>query len=108
MMKFSHIGLITDTPQPGETWVEKTRVWTTDHTLHPFHVEWIRFAPDSPVTGPVRDKPHIAYQVDSIEDSSRGLRVLLEPWSVTGTLRVGCYEHADGTVVEFAEGSRHP
>jgi hypothetical protein len=32
MMKFSHIGLTTDTPREGETWVEKTRVWVTPTT----------------------------------------------------------------------------
>ena len=35
--------------------------------------------------------------------ASRGLKVLLEPWLVTPTLRVGFYEYADGTVVELAE-----
>jgi hypothetical protein len=103
MMKFSHIGLTTDTPQKGETWVEKTRVWVTDHKRHPFAVEWLRYAPDSPVTGPVRDKAHVAFDVDDLDTASRGLKVLLEPWLVTPTLRVGFYEYADGTVVEFAE-----
>jgi hypothetical protein len=103
MMKFSHIGLTTDTPREGETWVEKTRVWVTDHKRHPFAVEWLRYAPDSPVAGPVRGKPHVAFDVDDINTASRGLKVLLEPWFVTSSLRVGFYEYADGTVVEFAE-----
>ena len=105
-MKFSHIGLTTDAPQAGETWVEKTRVWVTDHKHHPFHVEWLRYAPDSPLTGPVRDKPHVAFEVDDIAAASKGLKVLLEPWFVSPTLRVGFFEHADGTVVEFAEERR--
>ncbi len=62
-MKFSHIGLTTNTPQPRETWVEKTRVWVTDHKQHPFAVGWLRYGPDSSVTGPVRDKPHVAFDV---------------------------------------------
>jgi hypothetical protein len=103
MMKFSHIGLTTDTPQPGEMWVEKTRVWVTDHKRHPYAVEWLRYAPDSPVTGPVRDKPHVAFDVDDLEAASRGLKLLLEPWFISDTLRVGFYEYADGTVVELAE-----
>jgi hypothetical protein len=103
MMKFSHIGMVTITPQPGETWVEKTRVWVTDHKRHPYAVEWLRYAPDSPVKGPVRDKPHVAFEVDDLEVASRGLKVLLEPWYINDTVRVGFYEHADGAVVEFAE-----
>ena len=103
MMRFSHVGLNTDTPREGETWVEKTRVWVTDHKRHPYAVEWLRYAPDSPVRGPVRDLPHVAFEVDNLEEASRGLKVLLEPWFVSQTLRVGFYEYQDGTVVELAE-----
>ena len=103
MMKFSHIGMTTDAKKDGETWVEATRVWVTDSTRHPFAVEWLRYAPDSPVTGPVRDKPHIAFDVDDIDTASRGMKVLLEPFTVSDTLRVGFFEYADGTVVELAE-----
>ena len=45
-------------------------------------MEWLRFEPDSPVTGPVRDQPHVAYRVKSIAEASRGLKVLLEPFDV--------------------------
>ena len=52
-MEFSHIGLITDQPQPGEVCVEATRVWITDFVKHPFHIEWLRFEPDNPNDGQV-------------------------------------------------------
>lgn len=45
----------------------------------------------------------MAFDVDDLDTASRGLKVLLEPWLVTPTLRVGFYEYADGTVVELAE-----
>ena len=70
-MEFSHIGLITDEQKEGEIFVEATRVWITDFVKHPFHVEWLRFEPDTPLTGPVRNQPHVAYHVDSIEEASR-------------------------------------
>ena len=53
-MEFSHVGMITTEPKPGEVFVEATRVWITNFVDHPHHVEWLRFEPDSPVTGPVR------------------------------------------------------
>ena len=79
-MEFSHIGVITDEPKDGEVFVEATRVWVTEFLTHPYRVEWLRFEPDSPVTGPVRTRPHVAYRVDSIEEAARGLKVLLEPF----------------------------
>ena len=53
--EFSHIGLITTERRREMIFVAATRVWITDFTRHPYHVEWLRFEPDSPVTGPVRE-----------------------------------------------------
>jgi hypothetical protein len=104
-MEFSHVGMITDQPQDGEVFIEATRVWITDFEKHPFHVEWLRFEQDSPVTGPVRNQPHVAYRVDSIEEASKGMAVLLEPFQPMENLRVGFYESHDGAVIELMEYS---
>jgi hypothetical protein len=102
-MTFDHIGLITDTKKDDEDWVESSRVWVTSPVKHPFNVEWLRYEPDSPIEGPVRDLPHVAFRVDSIETASAGMKVLLEPFEVGGFVRVGFYQADDGAVVEFME-----
>lgn len=102
-MKFDHVGFITDEKKGNENWVEVTRVWVTDYAEHPYGVEWLRYESDSPVIGPVREKPHVAYSVDSIEQASRGLKVLLEPFEAVDGARVGFYESKDGAVIEFIE-----
>jgi hypothetical protein len=102
-MEFEHIGLVTKDKKAGEDWVEATRVWVTNPKEHPFHVEWLRYEPDSPVTGPVREEAHVAYRVESIAEASKGLKVLLEPFEVGGFARVGFYQTADGAVVELME-----
>ena len=102
-MTFDHIGLITDEKKEKESWVEATRVWVTNPKEHPFNVEWLRFEPDSPVKGPVREKPHIAYRVDDIESVSKGLKVLLEPFEVGDFVRVGFYEAQNGAVIELMQ-----
>lgn len=99
---FDHIGLITEEKKDQEIWVEKTRVWVTDYKKHPYRIEWLRFAPDSPVKGPVREKSHIAYRVEDLKDASKGMQVLLEPFDV-GFATVGFYEIEDGAVVELME-----
>jgi len=101
-MVFSHIGVITTEKKPGERFVPATRVWVTDFENHPFHVEWLRFEPDSPVTGPVRNMPHVAYKVDSIKEASKGMKELLAPFEA-GIAIVGFYQSKDGAVVEFME-----
>ena len=82
-MEFDHVGIITTEKKPGEVFVEATRVWITNLEAHPYRVEWLRFEPDSPVTGPLREMPHIGYRVQSVEaihEASKGLKVLLEPF----------------------------
>jgi len=101
-MVFSHVGIITTEKKPGERYVPATKVWVTDFQNHPYHVEWLRFEPDTPVKGPVRDMPHVAYRVESIKAASKGLKVLLEPFDA-GIARVGFYQTDDGAVVEFME-----
>ncbi len=101
-MQFDHVGIVTTEKKSDEVFVEATRVWITDFQKHPFRVEWLRYEPDSPVTGPVRQGPHVAFRVDSIAECAKGLKVLLEPFDV-GFAVVGFYQTPDGAVVEFME-----
>ena len=107
-MEFSHIGLITENSHQGEVFVEATRVWVTDFTKRPYQVEWLRFEPDSPVTGPVREQSHVAYHVDSLEEASRGLDCVLGPFTPLPGLEVGFYLTDDGAVVELMEYEGNP
>src|SRR5207249_9918649 len=80
--RFDHVGLVTEERKPEESWVEATRVWVTSPRAHPYNVEWLRFEPDSPVTGPLRTQPHIAYRVDDVDEALEGHDVLAEPFDV--------------------------
>ena len=100
--QFDHVGFITTEKKPNETFVPATKVWVTGIASHPYRVEWLRFEPDSPVKGPVRDQPHVAFRVDRIAEAAKGLKVLLEPFDA-GIARVGFYQTDDGAVVEFME-----
>ncbi|HUT90055.1 MAG TPA: hypothetical protein VMY37_11190 [Thermoguttaceae bacterium] len=101
-MQFDHIGIVTTEEKPGQIFIEPTRVWITDFQKHPYRVEWLRYEPDTPVAGPVREMPHVAFRVESIAEASKGMKVLLEPFDA-GIAVVGFYETDDGAVVEFME-----
>ncbi len=99
-MIFHHIGLPTDDRQPNETYVADTKVWVTDPADHPYRVEFLRFEDDSPVTGPLRDMPHIAYRVDEIEPLLEGEEIIYEPFEPMPGLVVA-FIKKHGAVVEF-------
>ena len=104
MRQFDHVGLPTDSKQPEEMYVADTKVWVTDPMQHPYRVEYLRYEPDTPVRGPVRDLPHIAFRVDNLEREMEGAEILLGPFQPTPTLRV-VFVLRDGAVFEFMESS---
>ena len=104
MRAFDHIGIPTNQEQPGEMYVAATKVWVTDPELHPQRIEYLRFEPDSPVTGPVRDLPHTAFRVEALEEAIGSDPVLLGPFQATDTVRV-VFVLKDGAVFEFMESS---
>lgn len=107
MKHFHHLGLPTDDPQPGETYVPATKVWVTDPLKHKYRVEFLRFEPDSPVQGVVRQLPHFAFRVDRLEQAIAGEKVVLGPFEALPGLTVVFVER-DGAVFEFMEFAAQP
>ena len=104
--RFDHIGLITEDEKQDASFVESTRVWVTNPRADPFNVEWLRFEPDSPVSGLLREQPHLAYRVDDLPGAIEGHKVLAEPFDPTGRgddfLRAAFIE-VDGAVIELMQ-----
>ena len=102
-MQFDHVGIPTTEKKPGMTFVPATRVWITDAHQHTFRVEWLFYEPDSPVTGPLHDLPHVGYRVENVEqiaEVSQGMKVLLEPFDA-GFAVAGFYQTPDGANIEL-------
>ena len=102
MRRFHHIGLPTADMQEGETYVEDTKVHVTDPEAHPYRVEFLRYEPDSPVTGPLRDLPHIAFETDDLQREIAGEQVILEPFDPLEGLTVA-FILKDEAVFEFMQ-----
>ena len=107
MKQFHHLGLPTDEPQVGETYVPATKVWVTDPLKHKYRIEFLRFEPDSPVHGAVRNQPHFAFCVDSLKDAIAGEKVVLGPFEALPGLTV-VFVEKDGAVFEFMEFAPQP
>jgi hypothetical protein len=100
---FDHIGIPTDERHDNEVFVEATRVWVTSPRDHPANVEWLRYEPDSPVTGPLRSRPHVAYRTLGLDEAMAGHEVLLAPFEVgDGFARVG-FVLVEGAPVELMQ-----
>jgi hypothetical protein len=78
----------------------------TNPRASPYNIEWLRFEPDSPVTGLLRDQPHVAYRVDDINRAVEGQSLLMEPFDPTGNgdnFLLVAFVEVDGAVVELMQ-----
>ena len=100
---FDHIGIVTDDRHDGEVFVDATRVWVTNPRLSAFNVEYLRFEPDTSVTGPLRNEPHVAYRVPDVRAAVDGHEVLLEPFDVGNGFVTVAFVLVDGAIVEFMQ-----
>ena len=104
MPEFHHIGIPTREKQPNEVYVHDTKVWVTDPDGHPYRVEFLRFEADTPVTGPVRDQPHVAFTVDDLRREIEGEQVLLGPFRPMEGLEIA-FIQKDGAIFELMQWS---
>ena len=78
-MKYHHLGIPTNEKQLGETYLEKYKFFCTDHENNPFGIQWMRFEPDCPLPEIVKTVPHVAFEVEDLEEALLGQEVLIEP-----------------------------
>jgi len=103
MKQFHHIGLVARSPVPGEMYFESLKVWGTSPDQDPNRVEWVRFAPDSPlVDTPVAKMPHVSWQVDDLESALAGEEPVVGPLQAAPGIRIA-YFFRDGALIEYLE-----
>ena len=79
MRRYHHIGIPTLEARPNEDYLPEFKIWTSGFETSAFGVEWMRFAPDSPIPELVRTVPHVAFQVDDLAAQLEGKDVLIQP-----------------------------
>lgn len=102
MRKYHHVGIPTDIPQPGEIYLERYRVFCTDHQRNPFGIQWMRYEPECTLPEVVKTVPHVAFEVDDLEAALVGQQVLIPPNSPSAGVLVA-FVLIDGAPVEFLQ-----
>jgi len=101
-MTFHHVGIPATHQRPGEIYLDMVRLHITDANTNPYHVEWLRFEPDSPMPAEVKAGPHVAFMVDDLHAAIAGKKVLVEPFVPVPGLRVA-FINDDEVIVELME-----
>ena len=106
MRKYHHLGIPTQEEREGETYLEAFKMYVSGYENSPYGVEWMRFESDCPLPELVKTVPHIAFEVDDLDEELKGQEILIEPNSPSEGILVAFIVH-NGAPIEFLQLTRH-
>lgn len=101
-MKYNHTGIPTTERFAGEIELPHLKMTVSDHENNPFGIQWMRFWPDAPYPEIVRTVPHVAFEVENLDESLKGQKIIVGPNSPSEGLTVAFIE-VNGAPVELME-----
>jgi hypothetical protein len=103
--RYHHLGIPCVTPRPGEEFIEHLKSHVAGFETSPYGIEWMRFEPGCIVSELVRTVPHIAFEVDDLDEALKDREILSPPSSPSDGVKVAMIVH-DGAPVELLEFRR--
>ena len=104
-MKFNHIGIPTTTRFDGEIPLPHLQVTVSDHQDNPFGIQWQRYWEGAHYPELVKTIPHVAFEVDNLEEALQGHHLIIAPNSPSPGVRVAFIE-VRGAPVELMQIDR--
>jgi hypothetical protein len=102
---FNHVGIPTTESKKGENYSADMKLFITDFAESEHNIEWLRFDADCGMPKEIQEQTHVAYVVENLEEAIAGQKVILDPCSISDTLRIAFIVDAEGCPIEFMEFS---
>jgi hypothetical protein len=105
--QFHHLGIPVKTQMPDEVYLPEFRFYVSGFQTSPFGIEWMRFEDDSTVHPLIRTVPHIAFQVNNLDEelAKHNFSIITPPNCPSKGVRVAMIEH-NGAPIELIEFSK--
>lgn len=101
-MRFHHIGIPTKEKKPNEKYIEQHKFYVSGFDTSEYGIEWMRFENDSPVDDIIKQVPHIAFEVNNLDEAVIGKEMIGDITSPSKGVRVAMVIE-NGAPVEFIE-----
>ena len=95
--KYHHLGIPVTKPIKGEVYLEDYKCYYAGYEKSEFGIEFMRYEEDCPLPDIVKTIPHLAFEVDDIDEAIRNRKVIIEPNSPS-----------EGNIVAFIEENGIP
>jgi hypothetical protein len=102
--RYHHMGIPTNKKIPGEKYIPHLKFYTSGFGTSPFGIEWMRFEEDSPFDSLIKTVPHIAFEVDNLDQELErdDFKILNKVNSPSDGVKVAMINY-DGAPVELIE-----
>lgn len=104
--RYHHMGIPSTEIRPGEKYSAAFGMYTSD-VEGDFRIQYHRFDKDSPLHPLIKTVPHVAIQVDDLNEAIRGYEILLGPYEPIPGYRVAMINEG-GVPVELVETKLTP
>jgi hypothetical protein len=101
-MRYHHIGIPTSEHRSGEKYIEKYKMYVSGFDTSEYGIEWMRFEKDSPISEIIKKVPHVAFEVDNLEEAIKGKTLIGKISSPSEGVTVAMVIE-NGAPVEFLE-----
>lgn len=101
-MKYNHMGIPTKENFENAIDLPHLKMTVTDHEDNEFGIQLMNFWEGAPYPELVKTKPHLAFEVENLEESLKGKKVIIKPNSPSEGLTVAFIEEK-GLPVELME-----
>ena len=109
MLKYNHLGIPTKVKLPGERFLPQYKVYTYGYEESAYKIEWMRYEPECTLPEIVKNLPHVAFEVDDLEEAIKGQKIIIEPNSPSEGVMVAFIEDNGAPIelMQFNEKFKH-
>ncbi|PJE78608.1 hypothetical protein CI610_02457 [invertebrate metagenome] len=104
-MKYHHCGIPTQNKLDDGTYLPHLKMTVSGYGRNAYGIEWMRFDEDADFPDIVKTLPHIAFEVDDINEAIAGKNVIISPNSPSAGVMVAFIED-NGAPIEFIQIDR--
>jgi hypothetical protein len=85
--RYHHTGIPIQERRAGELYLPQFKMYVSGFSESPYGIEFMRFEADSPLPELIMTMPHVAFEVDNIEEAIEGKEVLFPVTSPSSGVR---------------------